>query len=102
MDTLNKFSDFAIGEAALDGDKSRIDDLINKEIVITSYRVQDSKFSKNKSGKYITVQFKYAIDGSPYIFFTGSDVIIDQLGKYKEQLPFVTTIKKINRYYTLS
>jgi hypothetical protein len=40
--------------------------------------------------------------GSKYIIFTGSIVLIDQLEKYKENLPFYTTVKKIDKYYTFT
>lgn len=99
---MSKFSDFATGESPLDGAKERIDDLLNKVIIIFGYRIQDSKYSKNKSGKYVIVQFRYTEEGDPHVFFSGLDVIIDQMEKYKEHIPFTCTIKKINRYYTLS
>jgi len=36
------------------------------------------------------------------VLFTGSDVLIEQMEKYGDQIPFAATIKKIDRYYTLS
>ena len=42
------------------------------------------------------------LTGQKRVVFTGSDVIIDQMEKYQEEIPFVSTIKKINRYYTLT
>jgi hypothetical protein len=36
------------------------------------------------------------------VVFTGSDVLIGQVEKYADQIPFLTTIKKINRYYTMT
>lgn len=95
-----RFSDFATEETQLEGAKAKIDDLLNKEIEIVAFRLADTRFSKNTSGKYATVQFRK--DNCTCIFFSGSDVIIDQLQKYSEQLPFVAVVKKINRYYTLS
>jgi len=82
------------------GDKVKIDSILNKEILITDYRIRNSKFSKNSSGKYLTVQFK--LDGRKGIFFTGSDVLIDQMERYGSEIPFLTIIRKINRYYTMS
>ena len=59
-----------------------------------------SRFSKNKSGEYLTIQFE--LNGNKRIFFTGSDVLIDQIKRYGKEIPFETVIKKINRYYTFT
>lgn len=99
---MKRFSDFAQEEAQLEGVKVKLDDLISQELVIVAYRMSESKYSKNKSGKYATVQFKLTENCPPQVFFTGSDILIEQLEKYKSELPFVARIKKINRYYTLS
>ena len=45
---------------------------------------------------------KESEEDSNKVFFTGSEVLIDMLEKYKEELPFIATIRKIDRYYTLS
>lgn len=96
---MKRFSDFAEEETALEGEKVSIDDVINRELTVVGFRLAKSRYSKNESGKYATVQFKDE-SGQLRIFFTGSDVIIDQLEKYKCELPFVASIVKINRYYT--
>jgi len=98
---MNRFDEFAKEEKKLDGDKERIDDILDKQLVIIDFRVSDSKFS-NKSGKYATVQFHENLIEKKHVFFTGSDVLIDQLQKYKDKLPYAAEIKKINRYYTFS
>jgi len=98
---MNKFSDFAAEETQLDGEKEKVDNILDKEIIIKNFRLQNSKF-KNKSGQYATVQFCKGKENKTFIFFTGSDVLVDQLQRYKEKLPFAVIIKKINRYYTLS
>lgn len=41
-------------------------------------------------------------NGEHKIFFTGSAVVMEQLEKYEEELPFQTTLKKIDKYLTLS
>jgi hypothetical protein len=97
---MKKFSDFATEERPLDGVKVKLDDIIDKEIEIKNFKLANSNFSKNQSGKYATIQF--VCEGELKVLFTGSDVLIDQLEKYKSEMPFLTIIKKINRYYTLS
>lgn len=97
---ISRFSDFAKEEIGLDGDKVKIDDILNKEMLILNYRIRDSNFSKNKSGKYLTLQFE--LDNTKHILFTGSDVLIDQIEKYSSKIPFLVVVKKVNRYYTFS
>ena len=96
---MKKFSDFS-KENILDGDKIRIDDVLNEEVLITGYAIKDSRYSKNKNGKYLTLQI--VKDEEKHVIFTGSDVLIDQLEKYSEEVPFTATIKKINKYYSLT
>jgi len=96
MNEKKYFSDFA-KETIFDGDKIHINDVINMEINIIAYRVADSKYTDRKC---LTLQIEF--ENNKHIIFTGSTVLIDQLEKYKEQLPFITTIRKIKKYYTLS
>lgn len=97
---MKRFSDFAKDDAGLDGDKLRIDDALNIELLVTGYRLTPSKYEKNKSGKCLTLQVE--IEGRRRVIFTGSDVLVSQLEKYGDEIPFNATIKKIDRYYTLS
>lgn len=101
---IHSFSDFAKEEQALEGDKVKIESILNKEIVITRYKIRDSKYSDNNK-MCVAVQF-YQENGEKApekkIFFTGSSVIQDLLVKYEENLPFKTTIKKIDRYFTFT
>jgi hypothetical protein len=98
MSEYPNFSDFAEETKVFGGDKKKIEDILNQEILIVDFKV---KSSKHKQGSlYATIQFK--IGDTNYIVFTGSGVLIDQLEKYKGSIPFYTTIKKIDRYYTFS
>ena len=96
---MKKFGDFA-KENILDGEKLRIDDILNEEIEIINYSVKTSKYPKNNSGKYLTLQLRR--ENRRYVVFTGSDVLIEQMEKYGNELPFLATIRKINRYYSLT
>lgn len=97
---MKRFSDFATEESPLDGDKIPIIQLLNREIEVIGYKIRPSKYEKNNSGKCLTLQV--IIDGVKRVLFTGSDVLIEQMGRYGDQIPFSTTIKKIDRYYTFS
>jgi ribosomal protein L31 len=73
--------------------------VLNKEILITAFRAgQKSQFKED--GLYTTIQFE--IDDEKHVIFTGSQVLTEQLERYQEHLPFLATIKKINRYFTLT
>lgn len=93
-----RFSDFADESKSFEGDKKKIDEILNEEILIMDFKIKDSK---QRSGtQYVTIQFK--LGDINYITFTGSKVLIEQLNKYKDNIPFNTTIKKIDRYYTFT
>lgn len=94
-----RFSDFATDDRPLPGTKVKIDSILNKEILVTGYRLTESKYKTN-SPRCLTVQFER--DGEQHVFFTGSAVLINQLDKYGKEIPFLATLKKVERYYTLS
>lgn len=95
-----RFRDFAVEQQPLDGEKSKINDILNAEILIIGHALKPSKYKKNVSGLCLTIQ--YELEDKRYVCFTGSDVLIDQFQKYAENIPFLATIKQIDRYYTLS
>lgn len=97
---VKRFSDFATDDRPLAGEKVKIDSILNQEILVTGYRLTESKFGKSNSPKCLTVQFER--EGEQHVFFTGSAVLISQLEKYNQELPFLTAVRKIERYYTLT
>ena len=100
---IHSFSDFASDdEQAFEGEKVKVDNLLNKEIIVLKFKVRQSKYEDSNSKNCVTVQFCEPDNETKRIFFTGSCVIMDLLKKYENQLPFKTTIKKIDRYYTFT
>jgi hypothetical protein len=95
-----KFSDFAKEEKPLDGSKLKIDDVINREILVTGFKIKESKYKKDSSSRCLTLQFE--MEDTKHIIFTGSNVLIDQIEKYNDEMPFLATVKRIDRYYTFS
>jgi len=94
---MKKFSDFC-EDKILDGDKVKIDLMLDKELIIHDFKVNNSKYSDGS--ECMTLQISE--DGeNKKVLFTGSEVLIEQLKKYKYELPFKAKIKKINKYYTL-
>jgi hypothetical protein len=102
---MNKFSEFADTAATpiMDGRKIALDDILNKEIVVLRYKVKKSKFTDAKNPECLTVQFAYTEkEAEHFVFFSGSSVLMEQLEKYKDKIPFTATIKKIGKYFTFS
>lgn len=93
-----RFSDFAEEAKAFDGDKKKIDEILNQEILVIDFKMKESKHHRDT--QYVTLQFK--IDNNIFILFNGSRVLADQLEKYKDNLPFYAIIKKIDKYYTFT
>lgn len=98
MVEYSRFSDFTEETKSFEGDKKKVNDILNQEILVIDYKIKDSKQHKGK--QYVTIQFE--IDNIVYIVFTGSKVLSNQLEKYKNNIPFYTQIKKINKYYTFT
>lgn len=97
VDNYPKFSDFLEEDVGLEGDKKKIDDVLNKEILVVGSRIGRSKY---RDKDYLTLQFENG--GDKYVVFAGSEVLMKQAQKYKDKMPFHTTIKKVNNYYTMS
>lgn len=95
-----KFSEFAEAPEILDGEKIQIERVLNQEIEIIGYNLRPSKYGKNVSGQCLTLQF--VLEEQRRVLFTGSDVLISQMQKYGDRIPFLATFRKVDKYYTLS
>lgn len=93
---MNKFSDFA--EEKFIGEKIKISKVLNKEIKVLAFQVKKSKIEKD--GFYIQMQIE--VDDERKVLFTNSSVLKDQLEKYKDNLPFITTIIQPKKYFSFS
>jgi len=102
---MNKFSEFADTTISpvLDGKKMSLDDILEKEIIVLRYRIKKTKFSEAKNPDCLTVQFAFPEnEEARFVFFSGSSVLMQQLEKYQDKIPFSATIKKIGKYFTFS
>jgi ribosomal protein L31 len=71
------------------GDKVKISKVVNREITVHAYRIEDSKF-KDK-GRCLHLQI--SINGNMHVVFTGSNTLMDTIEKVsKDSFPFITTI----------
>lgn len=107
---IPKFEDLT-ERVNLEGDKVKLDDLLNQPIVVTGALLTDSKYQNKGSGKCVKVQFYMADDKdeTKKIFFSGSSVLYDQIkemqSKFEEDnapMLFKTTLRKIGNYYSFT
>lgn len=92
---MHRFSDFA-EKHRLEGSKMPIREVEGREITVTGYRVFKSKME----GDCMMLQF--IMDDETHVLFTGSTVLAEQTEKYRDKIPFITTIRKIGRYYSFT
>lgn len=101
---MNSFKDFNIKPAVKGfvGDKIKIGKLLNKEIIVHSYKIADSKFGeKDKDNKCLHLQVE--MGGTKYVVFTGSLGLMDIIRKIPESsFPFISTIIEENERYEFS
>lgn len=92
-----RFGDFAKDHVPLDGAKLKIADILNKEILVTGFRVKNSKYNPSSC---LTIQFM--LGDEKHVAFTGSQVLLDQCKSYEAEIPFIATVKRIDRYYSFT
>jgi len=82
-------------EKQFEGDKIKIDRLLNKQIIVLDYKIESSKFQDKGTGKLLTLQI--IVDNTKRILFTGSKILMELIEQVpKDKLPFQTTIIKEN------
>lgn len=87
------FSDLGIQpkENTFTGKKIEIDDVLNTEIIVESFKIEDSK--KKQGTKYLTLQIQS--NQTKRVVFTGSKNLMDLVSQVpKDKFPFKTIIKK--------
>lgn len=90
---MNNFKDFGIKPklTSFTGDKIKIDRIINIEITVLQYKIEESK--KKSGTKFMTMQIEKS--GSRHVIFTGSTVLMSMIEQVpKDRFPFKTTIIK--------
>lgn len=77
------------------GDKMSIDNLLNREIKILEYKVEES--NKRPGTKCLHLQFE--INGIKYVSFLGSKRLIETIEQVpKNAFPLETTIVRQNKF----
>jgi stress-induced morphogen len=98
---MNSFSQFniKIKSQAFEGEKIKMSKILNREIVVHHFKIEDSKVFKEKgSGKCIHLQI--SIDSKKHIVFTGSSWLMETIQQVPETgFPFTTIIIEENERY---
>ena len=100
---MNSFSQFNIKASTkgFEGDKIRMAKILNREIVVHDFRLEDSKvpaFKEKGSGKCLHLQISF--NNEKHIVFTSSNGLIETIQMIpRDKFPFTTTIVEDNDRY---
>jgi hypothetical protein len=100
---MRSFSELGIENKCqpFSGDKIKMVKILNVPIIVLAFKVEDTKYPKNRSGKCLYLQIE--LNGTKYLAFTGSDILISTIQQIPaEDLPFTTTIIKNGECYNFS
>jgi hypothetical protein len=91
---------FESPQVVLEGEKTDINSVLNREIAVTDIVILPSQFFE---GNYITVSFMER-DGTKKWFRSSSGILAKQILEMKEkgQLPRRVVIRKIKRYFSIA
>ncbi|MGZ3753604.1 MAG: hypothetical protein ACXVAY_01515 [Mucilaginibacter sp.] len=93
--TTKKFNEFGITntKTSFKGDKIKIERLLNREITVHAFKIEDSK--KQLGTQYLNMQI--SINDIYYVVFTGAKVLMEDIQRVPvDGFPFLTTIVKDN------
>ncbi len=96
---MKKFSDLNITqpEQSFTGEKIKLYNLLNREIIINDFRIVESKFSNSNTQR---LDIDLVIDNKLRVTWTGSKRLIDTIKQIeKTDLPITTTIIKEGESY---
>jgi hypothetical protein len=86
---------------AFEGDKIKIERVINKEIIVEAFKIEDSKYKEKGNGKCLHLQIH--VDNQKRVLFSGSSTLQEMIQRVKpEDFPFTTIIIKQNDRYQFS
>jgi len=101
---MKNFSQFNIQQTAkgFEGDKIKMSKILNREIVVHHFKIEDSKLFKEKgSGKCLHLQISF--NNEKHIIFTSSSGLIEVIQKIPVNgFPFTTTIIEENDRFLFS
>jgi hypothetical protein len=100
---MYKFSQFDIKpiEREFEGDKIRMEKILNREIIIHDFKIEDSKIKEFKEkGNEKCLYLQIAYKNEMYIIFTSSGSLMQVIQQIpRDKFPFTTTIIKENQRF---
>jgi hypothetical protein len=100
--SMKNFKEMGIKPAlhSLTGQKIQLFNLLNREVIVYDYRIEDSKFS---GGGKKCLYMQLELEGIKRVAFTGASALIETIQQIpKTDFPFKTTIVKNNERYEFS
>lgn len=97
-DACPAFAVFAKDKLPMPGVKKRLDEILNKDILVVDFRMTKSK--KREGSDCLQIQF--VCDGIVCVAFTGSAVLANQIQSVTDKIPFRTCVTKVDKYYSFS
>lgn len=93
---MKKFSNLQVEQPdRFTGDKIQIYDVINREIIVKSFKIGESNFKDKGNGQRLDLHIE--INGTERLLWTGSTILMDQIKQVSaDDFPFTTTIIKLN------
>jgi len=98
---MNSFSQFNIKTSTkgFEGDKIKMNKIINKNIEVYDFKIEDSKVYKDR-GTCKCLCLQISVSGEKHIVFTSSGGLIEQIQQVpSEGFPFKTIIIQENDRY---
>ena len=100
---INKFSQFDIKtpERGLEGEKIKITKILNREVAVHNYKLEDTKVEafKNK-GMNKCLYLQVSLNNEMYVVFTSGRALMEVIAQIpKDKFPFTTTIVEENGMY---
>ena len=83
-------------EIAKPFDAEKIDSLIGRNVIIWK-----ADFTTTIKGECVVFEASFDVEAKHQKYYTFSKVIIEQLKRGADKLPFRANIKKVRNYYTL-
>lgn len=101
---MNSFSQFkiALTSKVFEGDKIKMTKILNREIVVHAFKIEDSKvFKERGTGKCLCLQISF--NDEKHIVFTSSSGLIEVIQQVPATgFPFTTTILQDNERFIFS
>ena len=98
---MNSFKQFDIKQTVkgFEGDKIKMSKILNREIVVYHFKIDDSKVYKDR-GTCKCLQLQISLNNEKHVVFTSAGGLIEAIKQVPDDgFPFTTTIIQENERY---